>query len=229
MPRPDWIEQFYEMEYMDSQTRQAMNYLIKRDLSAHERLPLVAGFERLLKELGPVVKSYPSWHPLVARSKRTMSGNPPTIPNSTTGYEGLDHTVYFAHGFITCPYQDAEKVIASSEARYDDSEAYIEAEQIDLPFYSKSCQCVVVRCVWTKLNDDMTVPSSIAVPLMMEAELPQWRKASVAEDFTTMRPYLYGAPNTAKGSAFVDKKTTTLIRDIYKSMVMSGMYGPERD
>lgn len=56
-----------------------------------------------------VVDSYPIWHPLMtsSRSKKVR----PNHPSAECGYHGLDHTVLFAHGFITCPEAMLLKVL----------------------------------------------------------------------------------------------------------------------
>lgn len=214
---------------MDDEISWARNYLIGSHLSAHQKLPLVGAFGRLLKNLGSVVKGYPAWHPLVSTKFSPSTSWPPNRPGPKCGYNGLDHTVLFAHGFVSCPYQGGDEIIASAQDRYDYGVASIEAEKLDVPFYSAGTECVVVRCDWVKpLNADMTVPSSVAVPLMLETALPVWRWAQMAEGLDSMRPDLFGTPNSEMGSPFVNENTMRQIERIYTDMVQSGMYGPEK-
>ena len=79
----------------------AKRYLINpRNIDEAER---ERSFETLLDivdECGPVVDGYPTWHPLV-RNQDVRS--PCTSPGQQCGYAGLDHTVHFRNGFVTCP------------------------------------------------------------------------------------------------------------------------------
>lgn len=214
---------------MKSATSRAQNYLIGSHLSAHQKLPLVGAFDRLINDLGPVVQGYPAWHPLVSTKFPSSTSWPPNKPGPKCGWNGLDHTVLFTHGFVSCPYQRGDEIISSAQGRCDHDVAYIEAERLDVPFYSAGAECVVVRCDWAKpLNDDMTVPSSLAIPLMLETALPVWRWAQMAESIDAMRPDLFGTPNSDTGSAFVNEDTMRMIERIYAEMVQSGMYGPEK-
>ena len=56
----------------------------------------------LISELGNVVDLYPDWHPLIT----IPTGGKPEALEQIKAYDGLDHTVYFVRGFVTCPYDD---------------------------------------------------------------------------------------------------------------------------
>lgn len=177
----------------------------------------------IIDELGPVVESYPTWHPLVSNHD---DRNPETTPNERTGYRGLDHTCYFAHGFITCPYGGAENVIESAMS-IDHHCATITAEELDVPFYIDGATPVLVKCDWSEsLNLGKLIPKRLAVPLMLEQELPMWRWSSRAERWETMRPYLLGQPHGSRSSLFVDQDTALAMKRAYMAMVESGMFGP---
>ncbi len=174
-------------------------------------------------ELGPVVDSYPSWHPLVSRHD---GRNPETYPNKRTGYRGLDHTRYFAHGFITCPYGGAENVNESAMGIHHHC-ATITARKLDTPFYIDGATPVLVKCEWSEpFNLWPLIPKRIAVPLMLEQELPVWRWSTRAERWDVMRPYLLGEPHGSRSSLFVDQETALAMKKAYMAMVESGMFGP---
>lgn len=177
----------------------------------------------IIDELGPVVESYPSWHPLVSKHD---DRNPETTPNERTGYHGLDHTRYFAHGFITCPYGGAENVIESALS-IDHHCVSITAEELGVPFYIDGTTPVLVKCVWSEpLNSGKLIPKKLAVPLMLEQELPMWRWSDRAERWEVMRPYLLGEPHGSRSSLFVDQETALAMKRAYMAMVESGMFGP---
>lgn len=178
----------------------------------------------ILDEVGPVVDSYPTWHPLVRNHDRRY---PATTPSDGCGYKGLDHTRYFANGFITCPYDDGQKVIDSVQALPPHPVAQITAERIDAKLYNLEATPILVRCEWHEpLGMDGMVPLSIAMPLLLEQELPCWRWAQVAETWETMRPYFLGRPHGARSSLFVNQETGQAMKKVWNALIYTGMYGP---
>lgn len=176
-------------------------------------------------DLGPVVSGYPSWHPLVRNYQDDRS--PSTAPDERCGYRGLDHTVLFANGFITCPYRDPEAVINSVAELPWHHVAQISAELLDVPFYSTMAKPVLVRCNWTKpIGNDRMVPLRIALPLLLEKEIPCWAWSDVAETWESMRPYLLGQPHGSVSSLFVNQESGQAIKKIWNSLIFTGMFGP---
>lgn len=198
-------------------------YLIPLSFSPEVRAESEEALLDIIDELGPVVEGYPSWHPLVSKHD---GRHPATTPSDRTGYQGLDHTRYFAHGFITCPYGGAEKVIDSAFA-INHHCAGITAEELDVSFYAEGAKPVVVKCEWLEpLQAGKLIPKKLAVPLMLEQELPCWRWSSRAERWEVMRPYLLGEPHGSRSSLFVDQETALAMKRAYMAMVESGMFGP---
>ena len=77
----------------------------------------------------------------------------------------------FAHGFVTCPYDDGQQVIDSVEKlAYKHHAATITARRLDVKFYSESATPILVECHWTNtLPMDKLIPTSIAMPLRLLA------------------------------------------------------------
>lgn len=206
---------------------EALRYLIPRDLQVtrEERAELKEKLIELCEELGPVVHAYPSWHPLVRNYEDDRS--PTTIPSEQCGYRGLDHTVHFANGFITCPYRDPQAVIESVQELPWHPAAEITAERMDLNFYSVNAMPVVVRCRWRKrMGNDGLIPLAIALPLLLEKELPCWTQSQVAETWENMRPYFLGQPYGSRSSLFVSQETGQNIKKIWNALIYTGMFGP---
>lgn len=205
----------------------ARNYLIPRTFDPSHRKAAEEVLLELVDRLGPVVEGYPTWHPLVANHD---GRNPETSPNDRSGYEGLDHTVYFAHGFVTCPYTGSRKsdeVIESVSKLPSHHCADITAEVLDIEFYNTGTTATLVECEWHDgLDPGHLVPKRRAVPLMLEQELPCWRWSSRAETWETMRPYLLGEPHGGRSSLFVGQETALAMKHVYMAMVQSGMFGP---
>ncbi len=175
--------------------------------------------------MGPVVESYPSWHPLVRNYKDDRS--PATTPGPDCGYEGLDHTRYFANGFITSPYTDGQKVLDSVNAFPYHPAAEITAERIDVKLYNPSCTPILIKCEWTKpLSRDGTIPLSVAMPLLLEKELPCVWRAEVAETWESMRSYFLGHPHGSRSSLMINQETGQALKKIWAALIYTGMYGP---
>ncbi|CAM4068102.1 hypothetical protein PSWA111526_25855 [Pseudomonas wadenswilerensis] len=201
-------------------------YLIPhpRDLDQAERTRSKEMLADIVGELGPVVDSYPSWHPLVLHHN---DHQPVTIPGADCGYQGLDHTRYFAHGFVTCPYGDGKEVVDSVNAFPWHPAATITAEILDVTFYNTSATPILVKCEWERpLGEGGTIPLSIAMPLLLEKEVPGWRWADVAETWETMRHYILGSPHGSRSSLFVNQETGQALKKMWEMLINSGMYGP---
>ena len=186
--------------------------------------------DRALRDLidahGPVVWAYPRWHPLVPQKEPQM---PVTDPSDRCGYAGLDHTIFFAHAFVSCPYGDGSAIIESVEAMEPHPCATIRAERLDVPFYNASTTPILVRCDWRDTFPKRhMVPKSLAVPLMIQEEMRMWHHAQVGERWETMRPYLLGDPHGSRSSLFVTQETAMAMKHVYTAMVESGMFGPLR-
>jgi hypothetical protein len=205
---------------------QVLSYLVPRPEYADESVRKESRefLVSLIDELGPVVDAYPSWHPLVSNHEGRY---PETTPREDCGYKGLDHTRLFAKGFITCPYSDGQKVIDSVDALPSHPVAAITAERLDVRLYNPGTTPILVKCNWDKpLLEDGTIPQSIAVPLLLEEQLPCWRFSEVGETWETMRDYFLGRPHGARSSLFINQETGQAIKKIWNSLINTGMYGP---
>jgi hypothetical protein len=200
----------------------AKKYLIPLSFSPEDKAKSEAALLEIIEELGPAVEGYPSWHPLVSTHDPRY---PVTEPSERTGYRGLDHTKYFAHGFITCPYGDVENVIESAQGIQHIC-ASIVAEELNVPFYIYGANPILVKCEWSvPLDAGKLIPKRIAVPLMLEQEVPCWRWAARAENWETMRPYYLGEPHGGRSSLFVDQETAIAMKKAHLALVESGMFG----
>lgn len=209
------------------------NYLIPRGFPVEVRNRAEEVFTEIVEQCGPAVDDYPSWHPLVVgHSDR----HPHTTPGRAQGYVGLDHTRYFAHGFVTCPYHDGQVVIDSVNQlrpkllRDSKIPADISAEVLDCKFYNESTTAVLVRCEWDReLDANHTIPKRVAVALMLERELPSWQYAEVGETWETMHPYFLGSPHGKRSSLFVTQDTAMAMKKVWAAMNDAEVFGPMLD
>lgn len=175
-------------------------------------------------QLGPVVGAYPTWHPLVCNHD---DRHPVTTPSDRCGYKGLDHTRYFVSGFITCPYGDGQEVIDSVAKLPYHPAASITAERLDVKLYNQQATPILVKCNWnTPLPMDGMIPLSVAMPLLLEKEIPCWKWAQVAETWETMRSYFLGSPHGSRSSLFVSQETGQSMKKIWEALIYTGMFGP---
>lgn len=204
----------------------AENYLLSRlnDLSTKEQSESRSVLQDLFIDLGPVIDWYPDWHPLLNIQKKTRQV---VAPHSDCGYKGLDHTVFFTHGFITCPYDDGQKVIDSVRKQILNDAALITAERLAVKFYSSQATAVLIKCEWNKpLYDDGTIPLSTAMPLILEKAVDASKISTFAETWDNMLPHLLGKPHGRRSSLFVNQETGQAIKKTWELLINSGMFGP---
>jgi hypothetical protein len=205
-------------------TQEAQNYLIGRDFPQNLRPHALEDFEDLVIRYGPVVNYYPTWHPLMAACNDKRE--PWTHPDQNRAYEGLDHVVLFRDAFLVCPYGGADRIIKSVEAMRDPNH-YVLAKELDVKLYHPEATPVLVYQEWRRpLHNDGTIPKSLAVPLMLEFELPHWRTSKVGETWETMRSYILGSPHGQSSSLFINKETGTIMKSVWNSLIYTGMFGP---
>lgn len=192
------------------------------------------------KVLGPVIDTYPVWHPLIRYHQFQYPDydihDKLIWPNAECGYKGLDHTLAFRNGFITCPYDEekAEKVIASvralpcndysKNATLNNAIVRIYAERLDFPLYQPTAKPVLVWCNWLWPFD--MIPASVAVPLILEQELVAWPlRSGGMPTWETVRPYLLGEPHGRRSSLFVDQETALIIKKFWEMLIATGIGG----
>jgi len=211
--------------------RDALGKLLGRSIDADKLEHSTKVLLELLDKHGPVVQTYPYWHPLVLDNRDRQ--NPERVPSERCGYHGLDHTVFLRGGFITCPYDDGVAILKSvDELSARDTSggiADIAAEKIDAQLYHPDATPVLVTCNWQRpLDRDGAIPTALAVPLLLERELPCWRSAQVAETWKTMAPYILGRPCGSRSSLFVNEETGQALKTLWNQLIDTGMFGPIR-
>lgn len=202
--------------------------LLGRYIDADKREESRAVLDDIVRRYGPVIESYPMWHPLVAAMAKPESSI--TTPGDNCGYHGLDHTIFFRNAIITCPYTDGQSVLDSVEqiagSPFLDGVADISASRIEAQLYHANAHPILIQCDWLRpMASDGTVPAAIAVPLLLEKEVPNWRHAEVAETWETMAGYLLGRPFGSRSSLFVNQQTGQIIKSLWNSLIQTGMYG----
>lgn len=207
----------------------AEDYLVGRlrNLDEAERERSRSVLRDLADVLGSAVHSYPTWHPLVSNCEDRHYNA--TTPSRDCGYQGLDHTKYFVNGFITCPYGDGQEVIDSVSRLPRHHAAFITAERLDVKFYNPDATPILVKCEWdgTRAQPrEGLIPLSIAMPLLLEKEIPCAQWSQVAETWESMRHYFLGSPRGSRSSLFVSQETGQAMKKIWEALIYTGMFGP---
>tara|TARA_R110002110_G_scaffold414951_1_gene646720 strand:+ start:6478 stop:7152 length:675 start_codon:yes stop_codon:yes gene_type:complete len=199
------------------------NYFIQRGIEADERERSTNLLLDLVDKYGPVVEAYPSWHPLVTHHD---DRDPVITPSDRCGYKGLDHTRYLANAFITCPYGDGQEILDSVEALPYNEIATITAERLDIQLYQVNAMPILVSCDWKKpISINGMIPASIALPLMLQKEVPCWEWSQRGETWETMRSYFLGSPHGSRSSLFVNQETALTMKKVWNLLVNTGMFG----
>ena len=208
----------------ESGYEKAKKILLSKSIPQDDRKKSAGVLDDIVSKYGPVVEAYPTWHPFVSHAD---SRSPHTIPEQDLGYEGLDHTIFLVNGIITCPYGNGDDIIESVLNLPEHPVADITCEKLKIKLYNPQATPILIKCTWKKsLSRDGVIPKSLAVPLMMEKELPSWRFLKAGETWKTMCPYILGIPHGKRSSLFVNQETALILKHIYTSMLETGMFGP---
>jgi hypothetical protein len=212
----------------------ALDYFIPKQGSSRQKEEARNIIIDIIEEYGPVIDSYPTWHPIVSCFPRDpLHHFAPSDPTHIESFRGLDHTVLLAHGFISCPYQGADKLIEKINNSYEllnynnSKIATIKAERLDIPLYNIKTETIFVKCDWEQdlYQNNGTIPKNIAVPLMLEREIPCWRFSECGESWESMRREFLGLPHGNKSSLFVDQETGQAMKNIWNMIINTGMFG----
>lgn len=204
------------------QNAKAISYLTK-SLTDPE-----AGRERvkeLIEELGNATDRYPDWHPILTAPPR-RAGDHISDLSQVEAYEGLDHTIEFVKGFVTCPYSDADADCLIS-AVGQVPELY--ARRLEEPLYSDHAFPVVVGAWTVQLEADGTIRSRNALAWFAHQSAGEAINAQVAETWWNIRSNILGSPHGSRSSLFVNQHTGSHMRKILEAMNASGMFGPIKE
>ena len=202
----------------------------KRDLvmrvryeSESHRESCARAVKDIIAECGNVVDAYPAWHPLVFAHNQPIGTE--LIPSELCGYSGLGHAIYFANGFITCPFSDGADVIDSVSKLPPHPNAKVLAERLDVKLYNKNTTTVVVKCCWSQpLSDDGRIPTPIAVRLLLERMIPLSRRSDIPLTWDSIRLELLGSPHGRRSSLFVNEDTGQTIKKLWETLIDAGIF-----
>lgn len=233
---------FRANESRENNIEQARRYLLPKGCTDEQRQQSTTILDMIIDKLGPVVEGYPAWHPIMAGYDTEWWIPCTALSKAQHRFPRIDHTVWLASGFITCPYPNrgADELIAAvNEKRGTDNAAIITAEPLrdylkkqcnypledDVILYSPDTTPIIVYCDWLfDLDEQGYIPEKIAVPLMLEHLLPQWKTHNGAGEWNDIKGKILGYPHGAKSSLFVQPKTGQILKNLWEQLAKSGMF-----
>lgn len=189
--------------------------------------------EGIMKKLGGAVESYPDWHPILTIPQLSTEGHISSLSRSLhhslsqqDAYEGIDHTVRFVRGFITCPYsEDTADQIMTAVNQLPGLHAYKAKGHL----YSDKAYPVVVEADVVVSEADGTIRGRDALTWFTQKAIAEAPKAQVAETWWNIRELILGRPHGSRSSLFVNQHTGVHMRKILEALNNSGMYGPIKE
>ena len=179
----------------------------------------------VMSELGNAVESYPDWHPILTTPPNNSTNHTYSLEN-VSAYRGIDHTVKFVRGFITCPYPEsnAEEIVAAVD-RVPELSAY----RLSGPLYADNARPLAVVADAIELEADGTIRSRDALRMFAEQAVKEIRTAQVAETWWNVRSLILGCPHGSRSSLFVNQHSGAHMRKILEALNNSGVYGPIKE
>ncbi|GIU24710.1 hypothetical protein L2719_06955 [Shewanella schlegeliana] len=182
-------------------------------------------FNKILIELGNSVERYPNWHPILTLPPHKHQKTASSI-SELKAYAGIDHTVLFVKGFVTCPYSEDE---ANQLVKSVNAIQGLFAERLQTPLYSDYAYPVVIQASDIELEADGTIRSRDALAWCTQHLVKNAQNAEVAETWWSMRSCILGHPHGSRSSLLVNQHTGGHMRKILEALNNSGMYGPIRE
>lgn len=181
--------------------------------------------EELIVNLGNAIDTYPDWHPVLTAPPRQDSDHVSSLSQLQT-YSGIDHTVEFVRGFVTCPYSDKD---ADQLVDAVNQVPGLHAHRLDEPLYSDDAYPVVVEAYLVELEADGTIRSRDALRWFVQQTIKEAEGYQVAETWWNIRSYILGRPHGSRSSLFVNQHAGNHMRKILEAMNDSGMFGPIKE
>lgn len=208
----------------------AYKTLIPDGSNSSERLKVKNKLQELVKECGPVVDGYPAWHPFMAEADPESWA--PMTPDNLKSFNGLDHTVYFQNGILTCPYSHAVDNLIEQINAFEHKDAEISITRLKgTTLYNDQAVPLLIKCDWHGewKEFDGTFNVRTALGLMLERETPNWRWSKYSESWESMSGQIIGEPHGARSSLFVNQVTGQQLKSFWNQIIKSGLLGVPKD
>lgn len=197
------------------------------------RAAAIQALEGIAAEHGPVITSYPAWHPFTGLPSLDgwVRGSDPRANGQL--WEDVDHPVYFARALLSCPYSDGEGLFRSVElinVRLKEEghlSWFLRAKRLDVPLYHATARPVLVSCN-LGLDAEGYIDHRQAMRGFLWAAahaLAGSHRVEVAEPWDNVREFFLGAPCGTRSSLFVGERAGSTMKKILGELNKSGIYG----
>lgn len=202
----------------------AWRYLVGT-LPQENRQDATQSLEKIVLRYGPVVNSYPEWHPFVCHDRAKDAGY------GNRFFRGFEHFVLLRNAVITCLKEERVQEVKNSIAFFEngiDNDAEILCEQLSVKFFNRDSTALLITCNWKKWAENVSIfiPKKVAVARLLETELPCRHIGNQVESWNYMRPHFLGCPHGSKSSLFVEEETGQAMKTIWTSLVDLGVFNP---
>lgn len=194
--------------------------------------PAAAEYIRdLAAEHGPVVKGYPFWHPFICTSD-FRSHYIYNTPIDHNGWKGLDHSVFFARAFVTCPYHDSGAVLASANTintalRERQSPYLLSVQSLPVTLYAASAKPILVTTTMEAGEGSAITDSEALDGFLWFASVLLRMGGDVIEPWENVKEFFLGTPCGTRSSLFVSEKAGSTMRRLLAELNKSGVFGDE--
>lgn len=221
---------FRSNESAEAGLTRAIQYLARssmRDMSKTEMENAEEYLRNVVHEIGPVVDSYPNWHPFVRHFCSSLHDYLHNIPRNDQGFQGLDHTIFFSHGLITCPYVEdsVNKLFQSVDLMNKKFDLSLECSRIDVNLYNKQVFPVLIKsdkCY--ELETDLTIKKTSAVKMFCQLLVDTIGCSYSTFDWKDFSPCILGTPSGGRSSLFVNEETGQTLKSIFTLLVKQKVF-----
>jgi len=185
--------------------------------------------QSVIHRYGPVIDYYPYWHPLVSFSPEHghAAVDPRNIYKFENGNGILDHTIFLRNAIISCSRRNTTDIVDWLSKQPEDPEASLRVHKLGFPLYSEGCEAILIVCEWNAyMESGHFIPPCIAIPRLLETELPNRFSSTKPESWITVRSMVLGEPCGARSSLFVRPETGQKLKRIWNELMDSGAFGP---
>ena len=83
-----------------------------------------------------------------------------------------------------------------------------------------------VECHWKfRLEPDLTIPSKVAVALMLKQALSDWERSEYAQTWENVSYCMLGSPHGQLSSLFINRETGLKMRKVWQAVCAAGVWG----
>lgn len=221
---------FRAEEAAQSGFERAYKYLIPAGSNSDKRLKVRNQLQEIVTQCGPVVDGYPAWHPFMKEADPFQWS--PSTPHNLKSFSGLDHSIYFQNGILTCPYGHAVDALIKQIDAFEHQDAFITIQRLEeIQLYHEQAIPLLIKCVWSGdwKEYDGTFNVRTAMGLMLEREIPNWRTAKFNESWEGMSSQIIGEPHGARSSLFVNQVTGQHLKTVWNQIIKTGLFGLSKD